>query len=104
MRVAAVLSDDFKEAIDKFTTENRIVLFMKGTKQFPQCGFSNTTVQILNTFGCPYETVRETLSRAPLPARPAHTARQCGPFHALLGARGSTQRLAQHRLWVHTAS
>jgi len=57
VRVAA-LTDDFKQAIDKFVDENKIVLFMKGTKQFPQCGFSNTTVQILNTFQVPYETVR----------------------------------------------
>ena len=54
----AALTDDFKQAIDKFVDENKIVLFMKGTKQFPQCGFSNTTVQILNTFQVPYETVR----------------------------------------------
>jgi len=56
VRVVA-LSPELKEALDKFVTENKIVLFMKGTKQFPQCGFSNTTVQILNTFGVPYETV-----------------------------------------------
>jgi monothiol glutaredoxin len=64
VRVAA-LTDDFKQAIDKFVDENKIVLFMKGTKQFPQCGFSNTTVQILNTFQVPYETVRWRTSRQP---------------------------------------
>jgi glutaredoxin-related protein len=57
VRVAA-MTEEFKQAIDKFVAENKIVLFMKGTKQFPQCGFSNTTVQILNTFQVPYETVR----------------------------------------------
>ncbi|GJP29816.1 hypothetical protein CLOM_g19888 [Closterium sp. NIES-68] len=30
---------------------------MKGTKQFPQCGFSNTCVQILTTLNAPFETV-----------------------------------------------
>ena len=30
---------------------------MKGTKQSPQCGFSNTCVTVLNTCGVPYETV-----------------------------------------------
>ena len=55
-RVVA-LSPELREALDKFVTENKIVLFMKGNKQFPQCGFSNTTVQILNTFNVPYETV-----------------------------------------------
>mmetsp|Transcript_2969 Transcript_2969/g.5005 ORF Transcript_2969/g.5005 Transcript_2969/m.5005 type:complete len:179 (+) Transcript_2969:108-644(+) len=56
MRVVA-LAPEMREAFDKFVTENKIVLFMKGNKQFPQCGFSNTTVQILNTFNVPYETV-----------------------------------------------
>jgi len=30
---------------------------MKGSKLFPQCGFSNTAVQILNSYGIPFETV-----------------------------------------------
>lgn len=30
---------------------------MKGTKDFPQCGFSNTVVQILNSYNVPFETV-----------------------------------------------
>lgn len=30
---------------------------MKGTRDFPQCGFSNTAVGILNALGAPYETV-----------------------------------------------
>lgn len=30
---------------------------MKGNRMFPQCGFSNTCVQILNTLSVPYETV-----------------------------------------------
>lgn len=29
---------------------------MKGTKQFPQCGFSNTVVQILKSLNMPFET------------------------------------------------
>mmetsp|Transcript_11433 Transcript_11433/g.15589 ORF Transcript_11433/g.15589 Transcript_11433/m.15589 type:complete len:180 (+) Transcript_11433:105-644(+) len=56
-KVSAEITPEFKEGIEKFLVSNKIVLFMKGTKQFPQCGFSNTTVQILNTFGVPYETV-----------------------------------------------
>lgn len=51
------LTDDLRAALDKYVSENKIVVFMKGTKQFPQCGFSNTTVQIMNTFQVPYETV-----------------------------------------------
>lgn len=34
-----------------------MVAFIKGTKEMPQCGFSNTVVQILNTTGVPYTTV-----------------------------------------------
>jgi glutaredoxin-related protein len=42
----AGLPAELKESIDKFVTENKCVVFMKGTKQFPQCGFSNTVVQV----------------------------------------------------------
>lgn len=41
---------DAKAFIDKTVTENPIVLFMKGTAQFPQCGFSGRAIQILK--GC----------------------------------------------------
>jgi monothiol glutaredoxin len=34
-----------------------VLLFMKGSKLFPQCGFSNTACQILQTFGIEFETV-----------------------------------------------
>ncbi|KAK9832069.1 hypothetical protein WJX81_003982 [Elliptochloris bilobata] len=51
------LSDELKLAIDKYVSENRVVLFMKGNREFPQCGFSNTCVQILNMLNVPYETV-----------------------------------------------
>jgi hypothetical protein len=44
--VGAGVSPELKVAIDKYITENRVVVFMKGTKQFPQCGFSNTVVQV----------------------------------------------------------
>ncbi|MCO5605401.1 hypothetical protein L7F22_059585 [Adiantum nelumboides] len=53
----AALSPELKEAVEKFVTSNKVVLFMKGTKLFPQCGFSNTVVQILNSLNVPYETV-----------------------------------------------
>ena len=38
------IHDQIKEVV----TTHRVVLFMKGTKQFPQCGFSSRAVQILN--------------------------------------------------------
>src|SRR3954464_1811434 len=34
---------------------NDVVLFMKGTPQFPQCGFSGQVVQILDYLGVPYK-------------------------------------------------
>ena len=36
---------------------NDIVLFMKGTALFPQCGFSSRAIAILERLGAPYETV-----------------------------------------------
>jgi monothiol glutaredoxin len=36
---------------------NDVVLFMKGTPQFPQCGFSGQVVQILDHLGAPYKGV-----------------------------------------------
>ena len=43
-----------KHAID--ATLSQVMLFMKGTKIFPQCGFSNMAVQILNAIGADFET------------------------------------------------
>jgi monothiol glutaredoxin len=51
------LSDDLKARIDGLLAQHKIVVFMKGTKLMPQCGFSNNVVQILNTLGAPFETV-----------------------------------------------
>ena len=48
---------EFKASIDEFVTENKIVVFMKGNREIPQCGFSNTVVQILNQLSVPYVTV-----------------------------------------------
>ena len=42
--------------IDSFVKDNKVMLFMKGTKIFPQCGFSNMAVQILNAIGAEFET------------------------------------------------
>jgi monothiol glutaredoxin len=42
---------DAKEFIHKTVTDNPIVLFMKGSAQFPQCGFSSRAVQILQSCG-----------------------------------------------------
>ncbi|EFA72513.1 glutaredoxin [Cylindrospermopsis raciborskii CENA303] len=47
---------EIKATIDKLVKENKIMVFMKGNKLMPQCGFSNNVVQILNTLGVPFET------------------------------------------------
>jgi len=48
---------DVKEKIQQLVDSHPIVLFMKGTKSFPQCGFSNTVVQVLKREGVEFETV-----------------------------------------------
>jgi monothiol glutaredoxin len=44
---------DVRERIEKVISENPVVLFMKGTPQFPQCGFSGQVIQILDYLGAP---------------------------------------------------
>ncbi|CCH66915.1 Uncharacterized monothiol glutaredoxin ycf64-like [Richelia intracellularis HH01] len=48
---------EVKEKIDTLIEQNKILVFMKGTKLMPQCGFSNNVVQILNSLGINFETV-----------------------------------------------
>lgn len=38
-------------------TNNRIVIYMKGSRSFPMCGFSAATVEVFDDLGVPYETV-----------------------------------------------
>ncbi len=42
---------DVQERIKQFVTENDVVLFMKGTPNFPQCGFSGRAIEILRRVG-----------------------------------------------------
>jgi monothiol glutaredoxin len=46
-----------RETLDKVVGAHKVVLFMKGTKDFPQCGFSHTVVQILRSLDVPFETL-----------------------------------------------
>ena len=48
---------DVSERIDALVKNNDIVLFMKGTALFPQCGFSSRAVAILDHLGDKFETV-----------------------------------------------
>jgi monothiol glutaredoxin len=42
---------DIKDTIREQVTSNPVVLYMKGTAQFPQCGFSALAIQVLNACG-----------------------------------------------------
>ncbi len=51
------MSDQFMEDRKKEVTENKILLYIKGTKDQPQCGFSAQTLQIFSQVGKPFTTV-----------------------------------------------
>jgi monothiol glutaredoxin len=42
---------DVQQRIDQMVKGNKVMLFMKGTAQFPQCGFSGRAVQVLKAAG-----------------------------------------------------
>lgn len=48
---------DVTEQIRSAIANNKILIFMKGTRNFPQCGFSAATVQVFEQLGVPFETV-----------------------------------------------
>lgn len=48
---------DVKQRIQEIIDQNRVVLFMKGTKNFPQCGFSDRASKILNAVGADFKDV-----------------------------------------------
>jgi len=48
---------DAQNRIAEIVKANDIVLFMKGTALFPQCGFSSRAIAILDRLGAAYETV-----------------------------------------------
>jgi monothiol glutaredoxin len=43
--------NDVQQRIDEMVKNNRVMLFMKGTSQFPMCGFSGRAIQILKAVG-----------------------------------------------------
>ncbi|WP_421659263.1 Grx4 family monothiol glutaredoxin [Leptothermofonsia sp. ETS-13] len=51
------MTSETQQRIDNLVKQNKIIVFMKGNKLMPQCGFSNNVVQILNALGVPFETV-----------------------------------------------
>ncbi|MEL6118737.1 MAG: Grx4 family monothiol glutaredoxin [Pseudomonadota bacterium] len=48
---------DAKTQIDETVKANSVVLFMKGTKSMPQCGFSSRVAGVLNYMGVDYQDV-----------------------------------------------
>jgi monothiol glutaredoxin len=50
-------AQDIHDWIDREVKGNDVVLFMKGTKSFPQCGFSGRVAQILDYLGVNYKDV-----------------------------------------------
>jgi monothiol glutaredoxin len=48
---------DIKETLKQTVEGNRVVLFMKGSKTFPQCGFSSRAVEILKACGAEFKDV-----------------------------------------------
>lgn len=51
------MSDDIMSRIANLVNGNDVLLFMKGTPLFPQCGFSSKAVAILDHLGVAYESV-----------------------------------------------
>lgn len=51
------MTDQVLQDIDKIVKSNDIVLFMKGSKDMPQCGFSATVVAILQKLDTPFKDV-----------------------------------------------
>eukprot|EP00007_Cunea_sp_BSH-02190019_P003958 CAMPEP_0174243332 /NCGR_PEP_ID=MMETSP0417-20130205/31346_1 /TAXON_ID=242541 /ORGANISM="Mayorella sp, Strain BSH-02190019" /LENGTH=114 /DNA_ID=CAMNT_0015322835 /DNA_START=132 /DNA_END=476 /DNA_ORIENTATION=+ len=46
-----------RDKIDQVVKENKCVLFMKGNRDAPRCGFSGAVIQVLNHYNAKYETV-----------------------------------------------
>jgi monothiol glutaredoxin len=53
MALDALLQDKIQDQI----TDNKIMIYMKGTPDMPQCGFSYATVRVFDALGYPYATV-----------------------------------------------
>ena len=51
------MDNSTKDKIKKLIDTNPVMVFMKGTKLMPQCGFSNNVVQILNHYGVEYKDI-----------------------------------------------
>ena len=50
------MENQLRDKIQKLIDSSPLMVFMKGTKLMPQCGFSNNVVQILNSLGIEFNT------------------------------------------------
>ncbi len=51
------MARDVQAEIKDEISRNKILIYMKGTRMFPQCGFSAATVKVFERLGVPFETV-----------------------------------------------
>jgi monothiol glutaredoxin len=51
------MADDITQQIDDEIRNNKIMIYMKGNRSFPQCGFSAATIEIFQELGKPFHTV-----------------------------------------------
>ncbi len=51
------MSDELRQEIDREIAANKILIYGKGTKAMPRCGFTLETIQFFNGFGYPFEVV-----------------------------------------------
>lgn len=58
------MSDSMQQQIDQVVKNNDVVLFMKGTPDFPQCGFSQRVAMILAEYEIPFVAVNVLLDNA----------------------------------------
>jgi monothiol glutaredoxin len=64
------MNDALRAEIEREIGANKVLVYGKGTKDMPRCGFTLETIQFFNRFGCPFEVIdvlenlpkRETLS------------------------------------------
>lgn len=50
------LNPELIKRFDEITKKDKVVLFMKGNRDFPQCGFSDTVVKVLKFHGAEFQT------------------------------------------------
>lgn len=48
---------DTQEKIKQQISENKVLIYMKGNPQFPQCGFSAAVIEVFKEMGLPFETI-----------------------------------------------